>query len=186
MVRQVQVVAILMIVNGALVSLMGLLYICLGPAMFALMKLGPAGTGPGGRPNPAGPSTAEATFLSAFYVVIGLPVLAAGILNIVAGIRSLKYRGRILALVALFSNLAPLFTCYCLPTSLGVMIYGLIVFFQSDVADAFARVADGLPPERIKYGWRDEDEADDEFPEPPIDRRRRGDNIQRGPEDTYR
>lgn len=184
MVQQVQVVAILMIVNGALVSLVGLYLVCMGPFMFVMAKTAPPPPGGGG-----GPDTMIMGIMATVYLILGLLVLTTSVLNIVGGIRSLKYRGRTLAMVALFSNLVPMFTCYCIPTSLGLMIYGLIVFFQSDVADAFARVADGLPPERVKYGWqRDdepEDEMDDAFPPPPTGRPRRGDNIQRGPDDTY-
>ena len=184
-VPQVKVVAILMIVNGAIVSLMGLYLVIIGPAMFTMMKVAPPPQGP----NAGGPEAMILGIMSAVYFVLGLLVLVASVLNIVAGIRSLKYRGRTFAIVALFSNIAALFTCYCFPLALGVMIYGLIVFFQSDVADAFARVAEGLPPERVKYGWRPADEPDDEWDEelplPPLDRPRRGDNVQRGPDDTY-
>lgn len=185
MVKQVQVVAILMIVNGAIVSVMGLFYVAMGPFMFAMMNMAPP-------PGQQGPNSSDAAVLSAMsvvYVVLGLVVLMAAILNIVAGIRSLSFRNRTLALVALFSNVAPLFTCYCLPTSLGVMIYGLIVFFQSDVARAFQLVAEGVPAERFKRGWdpEDDEDMDDErsLDEPPPPRRG-GENIQRGPDDSLR
>ena len=187
MVNQVQVVAILMIVNGALVSIMGLFYSLMGPTMFAITQLGPP---PGG--GAGGPPPLDLRIMSAIYLVIGLPVMACGILNIVAGIRSLSLRGRTLALVALFSNLAPLFTCYCLFTSLPLMIYGLIVFFQADVAHAFAMVAQGVPASQFKgarrhpeedddEGWEDEGPPRDPTEPPPPSR-----NIQRGPKDTYR
>lgn len=176
MVRQVQVVAILMIVNGALISLMGLYLACMGPFMFFVTTTG----GPASRP-------ATIMVMSSIYLALGLLVLTAAALNITAGIRSLKYRGRTLALVALFCNLVPMFTCYCIPTSLGLMIYGLIVFFHHEVADAFARVADGLPPERVRQGWREEEEEgeEDDWPAPPSESPRRGDNIRRGSEDIY-
>jgi hypothetical protein len=185
-VNQVQVVSILMIVNGSLVSLMGLFYAFMGPAMFALLRMAPPG--PPGTPAPG---TAELTILPLIYVAIGLPVLAAGVLNIVAGIRSLKFRGRTFALVALFANLVPVFTCYCIPTSLGLMIYGLIVFFQADVAHAFERVAVGESPERFKHGWRRDE--DDEMDEEELDEESdlhdpspRPTNIRRDPKEKYR
>lgn len=187
MVNQVQVVAILMIVNGALVSLMGLLYTAMGPTLIAFMKLAPATAS---SPYPQ-TDTTFMTVMSVFYLTLGLLVLTAGILNIVGGIRSLKLRGRTFAIVALFSNLAPLFTCYCLATSLPLMIYGLIVFFQADVAHAFAMVAAGAPPERFtrprrRYDEEEmeeeefgEEDADDEIaPRAPAEP---GDNIQLGP-----
>ena len=184
MANQVPVVAILMIVNGVIVSLMGLFYVLMGPAMFALMSFGPR------SPSQPAANTADTvmmTVMSGFYVVIGLLVLVCGMLNIVAGVRCLSYRGRTLALIALFSNLAPMFTCYCMPTSLGLMIYGLIVMFQSDVAHAFAEVARGVPPERFKHGRRyREEERDEEGEELPPERPRGGDNIQLGPDDVRR
>ncbi len=180
MANQVPVVAILMIVNGAIVSLMGLFYVIMGPAMFALMSFGPRAPN---QPAANSADTAIMTVMSGFYVVIGLLVLACGILNIVAGIRCLNYRGRTLAMIALFSNLAPMFTCYCMPTSLGLMIYGLIVMFQSDVAYAFAQVARGVPPEHFKRAWRyrEEEPDDEERVELPPEQPRGGDNIQLGP-----
>lgn len=187
MVQQVKVVAILMIVNGAIISLMGVYLVIVGPAMFTMMKMAPPPQGPNAA---GGPDAMILGIMSAVYVVLGLLVLTAAVLNIVGGIRSLKYRGRTFAIVALFSNILALFTCYCFPLALGMMIYGLIVFFQSDVADAFARVADGLPPERIQHGWHPADEPaddwDEKLPPSPLDRPRPGgDNVQRGPDDTY-
>ena len=183
LVPQVQVVAILMIVNGALVTLMGLLYALMVPFMVNMMSFAPPG--PGGA---AGPSTTQAGIIYAIYLAIGLPVAAVGVLNIVAGIRCLRLRGRILALVALFSNLVPMFTCYCLPTSLGLMIYGLIVLFQADVAFAFAEVAAGAPPERFKYARRHPDDEDDFDDQPPPRRPspRPSDNVQSYPDEYHR
>jgi hypothetical protein len=185
MVKQVPVVASLMIANGAIVSLMGLYLVVMGPFLFTMMNVAPP-PGPGG-PKPG--DKAVLTAMSVVYLVLGLVVLTAAVLNIVAGIRSLSFRSRTLALVALFSNLAPMFTCYCIPTSLGLMIYGLIVFFQPDVARAFALVAEGVPAERFKRGWRpdeDEEEDDEPLPEELPPQPRGSDKIQRGPDDTIR
>jgi hypothetical protein len=190
MVNQVQVVSILMIVNGALVSLMGLFYAAMGPLMFTIFTLAPP-PGPQGGPNQA--DKAFFTAMSAVYVVIGLPTVVCGVLNIVAGIRSLYFRNRILALVALFTNMITLFTCYCSPIAVGVMIYGLIVMFQPDVALTFRRVAQGLPAELSKRGRdsreddeRYDEEPEEESPQPAPQRPGGGDQIQRGPDDGYR
>jgi hypothetical protein len=165
MVPQVQVVSILMIVNGALSALMGLLFSALGPFMFVVMNADKRG-------GPPANERAILEIVSIVYLVLGLLVLTAGLLNVIAGIRALHFRGRALAIVALFFNLVPVFTVYCAPTSLGVMIYGLIVFFNADVARAFRMAAEGVPPEEIRArfsGYRrrdwDEDEDEEDYPD---------------------
>jgi hypothetical protein len=164
MVPQVQVVSILMIVNGALTSLIGLLLSVLGPFLFVISN-----------DNKMGPPRGDREvlqILSAVYLVLGVLVLIAGVLNIVAGIRALNFRNRTLALVALFFNIIPLFTVYCAPTSLGVLIYGLIVFFNADVARAFKMAAEGVPADEVRAhfsGYRRHDswdeEEDDDYPD---------------------
>ena len=165
MVAQVRVVAILMIIHGTLVSLMGAVYIKYGLAICVSFWAPNAGIF-----APSGQGAFDViNILFPIYGVIGLPVLAVGILNIVAGIRCFRLRGRNLALVALFINVVPVFTCYCLPTSVGLMIYGLIVLFHSGVAYAFAEVAARAALERLKSYRRpsDEDDFEDE-PLPPL------------------
>jgi hypothetical protein len=180
----VQVVAILMIVHGVLVSLMGVVYVKDGLAICVSFWAPNSGIfAPSGRA-----AFDLIDMLFPIYGVIGLPVLAVGLLNIVAGIRCLRLRGRILALVALFSNVVPVFTCYCLPTSVGLMIYGLIVLFHSEVAFAFAEVAARAALERLKSYRRssDEDDFEDE-PLPPLaPKPRQGDNVQLPPDEHYR
>ena len=77
------------------------------------------------------------TVMSVCYVIGGLFLLAVGVLNIWAGVRCLNFRSRTLVLVALFGNILPVFTGYCLPTSLGMLVFGLIVLFNSEVTEAF-------------------------------------------------
>jgi hypothetical protein len=168
MVPQVQVVSILMIVNGALSALMGLLFSAVGPFLFVIINADKRG-------GPPPDERAILGIMSVVYLVVGLLALAAGLLNIIAGIRALNFRGRGLAIVALFFNAAPVFTFYCAPTSLGVMIYGLIVFFNGDVARAFQMAADGVPAEEIRQrfsGYRRRDRWDEEEEEDYPDVRR--------------
>src|SRR5262249_41577152 len=156
MVAKVQVVANLMIVHGALVSLMGAYYTVEGLAICVSFWAPNSGLfAPSGRR-----AFDLIEILFPIYARMGLPVLAVGILNIVAGIRCLLLRGRILAIVALFSNVIPVFTCYCLPTSVGLMIYGLIVLFHSEVAHAFAEVAARTALKRLQSYRRPPDEDD--------------------------
>jgi hypothetical protein len=142
MVSQIPVVGILMIVNGSLATLLGLLFTFAGPLMFTMMQR----DGPG-----MGQQEAQIlTWMSIVYVVLGSAVALAGVLNIVGGVRALQFRNRNLVLTALFFNILPIFTCYCSPTSLGLMIYGLIVMFQTDVAHAFTLGDSGYSADEVR------------------------------------
>lgn len=185
MVNQVQVVSILMIVNGSLVSLMGLYLTVMGPVMYFLMQSSPT---PPPTPGMPGWFPTFMVVLPVVYVVLGLASLTTAVLNIVAGIRCLRFRGRTFALVALLSNILPVFTCYCLPTCIGMMVYGLIVFFQADVAYAFAAVKAGAPPERFKRRRRyDEDDfEEDEVILPREPERPSSQHVRRDPNEPIR
>lgn len=185
MVAKVRVVAILMIVHGILVSLMGAEYVKEGGRICVSFWAPNAGLF---APSDPGAARHLIDILFPIYSLIGLPVLAVGILNIVAGIRCLRLRGRNLALVALFSNVVPVFTCYCLPTSIALMIYGLIVLFHSDVAYAFAEVAARDAVERVKSNRRPGDAGDIENEPPPFPapKPRHSDNIQLPPDESPR
>lgn len=181
MVARVKVVAILMIVHGILVSLMGAFYVKEG------LRICVSFWAPGSgifAPSERGAALDLIHFLWPIYAVIGLPVLAVGILNIVAGIRCLRLRSRILAIVALFCNVIPVFTCYCLPTSVGLMIYGLIVLSRSEVGFAFAKVAARASLERLNSYRPPPDE--DELPPPPAPEPRRNENVQLPPNEHPR
>ena len=173
MVPQVTVIGILMIVNGSLQTLMGIFYAIMGPLMFSLF------TRQGGPPVPA---QAEQVFtvFSIIYVVLGSAAAVAGIMNIAGGIAALKYRSRGLVITALFFNLGAFGTCYCIPTSLGLMIWGLIVMFQGDVTHAFTLGASGYTVDEIKqrmgvggYYRRGDDRRDDWEQRPEEPRRSR-------------
>src|SRR5690242_4510191 len=109
MVGQVKIVGILMMVNGLTVALTGRLYIAVGSFMMAAMPRPPAG---GGGPPPE-------LFLI-IYGVLGAVTALVGIFNVVAGYRVMAMRNRVLGLVALFSNLIAMMTCYCAPTAIGM------------------------------------------------------------------
>jgi hypothetical protein len=142
MVSHVKIVSILMIVNGALATLLGAFYAVMGPFVVTMMQAERRHTDPDEK--------MVMQIIGYVYPAIGIPTVIAGILTLVAGIRTLWFRGRILALVALFLNVFPMCTLYCAPTSLGLLVYGLIVFFNADVARAFRMAADGMPAGRIE------------------------------------
>src|SRR4051812_40746413 len=63
----------------------------------------------------------------AIYLGIGLVALASGILRIGAGFQNYRLKSRVLGLVSITVGVAPVFTCYCTPTAIGMLVYGLII-----------------------------------------------------------
>jgi hypothetical protein len=146
MVRQVTVVAILMIVQGGLEILMGIFMTVMGPVMFTMFSQMPQ------QPGVQGPPPELGGIIGGVYIVLGVAALIAGVLRIIAGIRNLKYRGRGLGLVALFAGVLTL-PGYCCLTSIGLLIYGLIVYFNADVARAFEMGEQGRSADEIKAAF---------------------------------
>jgi hypothetical protein len=139
MVGQVTVVAILLIVEGALELLVAFILLIGGPAMMLEFEQQSAEVPP--------------AVVGAIVTIFGVVALAAAVLKIVAGIRNLKYRGRTLGIVALVSGVLTMFTCYCAPTALALMVYGLIVYLNGDVARAFEQGKQGWSSDQIKASF---------------------------------
>jgi hypothetical protein len=142
-----------MIVQGALECMMGILYgaaAFMFPAMLQWMndmvKMQPP---PAGGPVPQMPEE-MGWFIAVIYIVAGGATLLVGVLRIIAGIYNLRYQGRAFGIIALFLGVIPFITCYCAPTSLGLMIYGLIVYFNEQSARAFQLGAQGRTPAEIQ------------------------------------
>jgi hypothetical protein len=67
--------------------------------------------------------------------------LVPGVLQLAAGWYMLSFRYRPLAIVAFLAGLSSITGCYCLPTSILLAIWGLIVIFDRDVGARFAASA---------------------------------------------
>jgi len=153
MVGQVKIVGILMLVHGITVILFGGLRITLDAMSWAAAP--PPAAGPGAGFDPV------------IFVIIsvawGVLIALLGVLNAIAGFRVMYFQNRVLGLVALFTNLIVLLTCCCSFTAMGMMVYGLIVLFQSDVLHAFDMVARGYTPEEAigRFTRRYDDVRDD-------------------------
>lgn len=76
-----------------------------------------------------------------------LVVFALGALKVFAGTRNLQYRNRGLGVIALFTGLLSLLPCFCLPSALAIMVYGLVVYQHRNVKRAFAarQAETGIP-----------------------------------------
>lgn len=127
--RHVPVVGVLLIVQGALDMLMGLLLTALAVAFPIMLQTQPPS--PELTPSLVG-------FVTVIYGGLSVLMLAVGLLSVIAGWRNYHCRGRTLGIIALACGSLTLVTCYCLPTSLCLMIYGLIVYLSEDGTRAFA------------------------------------------------
>ena len=151
LVGHVLIVAILMIVQGALEAIMGLLLFVMAFVMPILMKAElQRGGGPAGVPSPE----QFQWIMGGIYGGLGLLLVVLATLRIVAGLGNLKYRRRILGMVAILGGMATVFSCYCAPTAIGLAIYGLIVYFNPQVTQAFAMGQSGIEKDVIEATFR--------------------------------
>ena len=139
MVGHVAPVAILMMVQGALEAVMGVLLVGLGVAMPFVFRM----QGELGNPPPGLPDATMTWVMLGMYGGMGLVALIAAGLHIYAGVRNYQFRSRTLGLVALAGGMATVFTCYCAPTAIGLGVYGLVTYLNPEVVHAFTMGAAG-------------------------------------------
>ncbi|MFM6131223.1 MAG: hypothetical protein ACKPBV_21295 [Sphaerospermopsis kisseleviana] len=146
LVRHVMPVAILMLVQGGLELLVTLLYLAAFVAVPFLFPVGGPAAQPAAGPNPGAMRPIMMTVLG----VMAAGGLVAGLLHISAGIFGLRFRRRTFGVVALSVGMASITTIYCLPTSIGLAIYGLITYLNPAVAAAFRLGDAGMPAAEIR------------------------------------
>jgi hypothetical protein len=134
-VRLVRTVAILMIIQGSLVCLMGLLIM-------------PSGISNAVQLTRQGKSD-EATVILIASLVLALLFLISGGLLIFAGIKNRKYRGRKLGIAALGVGAISILGMFCAPTAIALLIFGLIIYLNADVKRAFELGEQGATPDQI-------------------------------------
>ena len=142
-VSQVRVVAILNCVQGGLEIAIGLMLVAVAiiiPVMMGMEEL---------DPNGQLPPEEMRWFVGGLYGVMGGVPLIAGLLRLYAGIQNFRFRGRTLGLVSFFVGLASMMACYCAPTSIGIMVYGLIVYLNPAVKQAFDMGQQGMTGDQI-------------------------------------
>jgi hypothetical protein len=116
------------------VQLVGRLLIAQGIAEVGMAVVALAG------PRPFKVETAGSDFGLFFLLAVSVTLTACGILKIIAGFCNQRLRGRGLGYAALISALLPpAVNCWCAPTGLAIMLYGLVVYSRPDVRAAFAR-----------------------------------------------
>jgi hypothetical protein len=130
-VRQVRIVAILMIVQASMELLYGLLLFGI-VIMFAVMMNDPQFQ-QGMQQNP-GPGMELFLYI---YGGLGGVMFFVGSIRLVAGIMNFNFRGRTFGIIANFAGLLTVCGFYCLPTAIGLTVYGCIIYFQRSVLEAF-------------------------------------------------
>jgi hypothetical protein len=129
-VSQVPALGIVMMIHGAMILSLGILLVVYG-LFFAAATYD--------TPNElAAPTELIAQLVVSSMVGIGLLHFLPGVLQIVAGWRTRTYRSRGFAIAALGAGLLAMVGCYCAPTSIAMLIWGLVVLLGKDVVARFA------------------------------------------------
>jgi hypothetical protein len=147
MARQIPAVAILLMVQGGLEMLMGGILALTG-GTFAVLVVQQQGQ-PGGANAPPGPPFGW--LMVAVYAVMGIGTFGVAALKLFAGWQNYSFRGRRWGIAALASGALSIVTCYCFPTGLALMIYGLIVYLNAEAAWAFSLGDQGLTREQVLW-----------------------------------
>jgi uncharacterized membrane protein HdeD (DUF308 family) len=132
-VKQVRIFAVLNAVQGILETLIGFMAAG-GGVIFPLITR----TDEFQKAQAAEDITPEQIMaIGIFYLVIGIALLASGILRIVAGFQNYRFKGRVLGIVSVFVGIAPVFTGCCAPTAIALIVFGLLILLDPAVIAAF-------------------------------------------------
>ena len=144
-VNQIPILAIMTIVQGVLLLMMGVGCIGYGFLIGNMPEMMP----PEDRARLQAETAGTFEVISVVAFVMGAIILVISIMHFIAGIRNLRYQGRIFTVVTWLLGLLASFTCYCGPTSVGLAIWGMIVFLNPAVASAFKMAEEGMDRKEI-------------------------------------
>lgn len=139
--KYVPTIAILMIVHGVLLFAAGLALISM--IFFVTPQIGQQierQQDLDRQQNPNAPRLAKeemVMMLNAVYGGFSAVLFCLGSLNCYAGIRNYRYRNRILGIFSLIFSLGSILFCWCLPLSIGLLIFGLIIYLSPEADRAF-------------------------------------------------
>lgn len=154
--------AIAMIVQGALAILSAA-----GNLLSFGWMSGIAGNTFPGMTGPAPPQPDKLmTGLALFYIAVAGVRVASGTVQLLAGIRMLRFRNRALGFVAAGTCLLSLCECPCIPFALCAGVLTLVALLQRRIVLAFEAAARGVDPAEIvrqlegpPAGWAQEQRA---------------------------
>lgn len=143
-VQQVLVVSIFQIVVGGFELFMaGLLAIYTG--VFGAFSMGMIEV-------PEGDEDPRLIFgiISAVTLFFGLMIFVAAVLRIWSGIAGFYFKRRKMAIAGTVLGISSALTMYCSIFSIGMLIYGLIIYCDRNVKRAYEMAEQGMTPEQIK------------------------------------
>ena len=80
----------------------------------------------------------------------GLTIFVAAVLRIWSGIAGFKFKRRKMAIVASVLGITSALTTLCSIFSIGMLIYGLIIYLNRDVRRAYEMAEQGMTPDQIR------------------------------------
>lgn len=140
MVGHVRAVGILLVIQGALATFLGGIWMTIPLIVWGNLNA---------PSQPRINKDLSETYVINGFLVFGAVVMLLAIFQIVAGIRAYQFRNRVLVIVALISGFTQLFTCYCAPTSIALIVYGLIVLWDASVIRGFKLGEQGINGDQI-------------------------------------
>ena len=149
LVQQARIVAILNMVQGGLELLFALMLFGIA-VMMLTMSENPELR----RAMEQGQDPAAREFMPYLWIVyggLGVVLLGTSIFRIVAGLSNWRFRGRGMGIASLIVGLLSSVACYCLPTGIAIFVYGLVVYLNPSVVQAFQMGAEGVPGDRILF-----------------------------------
>lgn len=90
--------------------------------------------------NPKAPQIGDEAMtmiLSAVYGGVAAVLFLIGGLNIFAGVRNFSYHNRILGIISMVLNMVSILFCWCLPLSVGLLIFGMVIYLSPEADRAF-------------------------------------------------
>lgn len=140
-VRQVNVVASLMIAQGVLMLLFAL--VAVGYAVFFGNMQSWMSAAEQARLERELPA-AQRQFLAIIFWCWSVFSVLLAVLFITAGCLNLGLKARAFGIATLLIGLGTMLTCYCALTGIPLSIYGLIIYFHPAVAEAFRMRKEGM------------------------------------------
>ena len=149
LVQQARIVAILNMVQGGLEAMMALFLIA-----FAVMMLTMSNNPEFQRAMDQNQDPVAQQMMPVMWMIyggIGVVLLFTAIFRLVAGLKNWNFRGRGLGIASLVVGLLSSIGCYCAPTGIAILVYGLIIYLNPSVVQAFQMGSEGVPGDRILY-----------------------------------